>query len=92
MGFKNNRTGISNSLRGFNTGAMPYFGNELKSLDLPVLLLSGQLDSKYTKINSGLQKQFSQAKHSVIKTAGHNTHLEEPQNFIKVVNKFLQKI
>ena len=90
--YKNNRTGISNSLRGFSTGVMPHYGNQLKSLNIPVLLLSGQLDSKYTKINSGLQKKFSKAKHSVIKTSGHNTHLEEPQNFIHVVNKFLQKI
>ncbi len=89
--YKNNRTGISNSLRAFSTGVMPYYGNKLKSLNIPVLLLSGQLDSKYTKINSSLQKQFSKAKHSVIKTSGHNTHLEEPQNFIRVVNKFLQK-
>ncbi len=89
---KNNRTGIANSLRGFSTGVMPNFGSKLKSLNIPVLLLSGQLDSKFTKINSGLQKQFSKAKHSVIKTSGHNTHLEEPKNFIQVVNKFLQKI
>ena len=87
--YKNNRTGISNSLRAFSTGVMPYYGNNLKSLKIPVLLLSGQLDSKYTKINSGLQKQFSKAKHTVIKTSGHNTHLEEPQNFIRTVNKFL---
>jgi 2-succinyl-6-hydroxy-2,4-cyclohexadiene-1-carboxylate synthase len=89
---KSSRTGLANSLRGFSTGLMNFSASELKSLKFPVLLLSGQLDSKFTKINSNLQKQFSKAKHSVVKTSGHNTHLEEPKHFIQIVNKFLQRI
>lgn len=86
------KTGLANSLRGFSTGTMPFIGNQLKSVNIPVLLLSGQLDSKFTKINSHIQKHFPTAKHSVIKTAGHNTHLEEPKYFIQSVNRFLKKI
>jgi len=86
---KTSRTGLANSLRGFSTGVMPYLGNQLKAINFPVLLLSGQLDSKFTKINSHLQNHFPKAKHSVIKNAGHNTHLEEPKTFLQTVNKFL---
>jgi 2-succinyl-6-hydroxy-2,4-cyclohexadiene-1-carboxylate synthase len=89
---KSSRTGLANSLRGFSTGLMKFSKDDLKCLKFPVLLLSGQLDSKFTKINSNLQKQFANAKHSVVKTSGHNTHLEEPKHFIQIVNKFLQKI
>jgi len=88
---KNSRMGLANTLRGFSTGEMPYFGNNLKTLMFPVLLLSGQLDSKFTKISSHLQNQFPKAKHSVIMCAGHNTHLEEPKYFMQSVNKFLKQ-
>ena len=88
---KNSRTGLANSLKGSGTGVMPYLGAELIKLKLPVLLISGGLDGKYTQINQNLSKLFASAKHKIISTAGHNTHLEEPKKFIKAVNEFLKK-
>ncbi|HEY7751693.1 MAG TPA: 2-succinyl-6-hydroxy-2,4-cyclohexadiene-1-carboxylate synthase [Ignavibacteriaceae bacterium] len=83
---------LANSLRGFGLGVMPYFGDHLGELNFPVLLLSGQLDSKFTKLNVQMQKQFKNAKHSVIQNSGHNIHLEETKKYINAVNKFLKKI
>jgi 2-succinyl-6-hydroxy-2,4-cyclohexadiene-1-carboxylate synthase len=88
---KNSRTGLSNSLRGFGTGVMPYLGSELIKLKLPVLLISGGLDAKFTQINQSLRKHFSSAKHQIIPTAGHNTHQEESKKFVVIVNKFLKQ-
>jgi len=87
---KNSRIGLANSLRGFGTGIMPYLDKELKRLNIPVLLLSGQLDSKFTKLNVELNKLIPKSKHVSIQSAGHNIHLEEPSKFIKAVNKYLK--
>lgn len=88
---KNSKLGLANSLRGFGTGVMPFVGQELSKLKLPVLLISGGLDDKFTNINQSLKKLFPNAKHKIIPTAGHNTHLEEPKKFIETVNGYLSR-
>jgi len=88
---KNSKTGLANSLRGFGTGVMPYLGSELVKIKMPVYLITGGLDDKFTQINQSLKKSFPTAKHKILKTAGHNTHLEEPKKFIEAVNSFLSR-
>ena len=86
---KNSKTGLANSLRGFGAGVMPYFVPELVKLKMPVFLITGGLDGKFTQINQNLKKSFPTAKHKILTTAGHNTHLEEPKKFMEAVNSFL---
>ena len=88
---KNSRTGLANSLRGFGTGVMPYLGSELIKLKIPTILISGGLDDKFTQINKSLRKLFPSAKHMIISTSGHNTHLEEPKKFVRIINDFLKR-
>jgi 2-succinyl-6-hydroxy-2,4-cyclohexadiene-1-carboxylate synthase len=63
--------------------------NKIKDIPLKTLLVTGELDSKYTDINIEMVKLLTNAEHKIIKNAGHNTHLEEPQKFIEEINKFL---
>jgi 2-succinyl-6-hydroxy-2,4-cyclohexadiene-1-carboxylate synthase len=88
----NSKIGLANSLRGFGTGRMDYFGSKLNQINCPVLLITGELDTKFTKINSVLKKKFPNAKHKIIKNAGHNAHIEEPGRFITITNDFLHKM
>jgi len=88
---QNSKTGLANSLRGFGTGVMPYLGNEIKEIKFPVLLITGKLDAKFTRINSRLVQQFNNAKHQIIESAGHNVYVENPSTFISVVNEFLMQ-
>ena len=88
---KNSKTGLANSLRGFGTGSMLYVGSEFIKLELPVYLITGGLDDKFTRINQNLKKVMRSAKHKIISTAGHNTHLEEPKKFIEAINGFLSR-
>jgi 2-succinyl-6-hydroxy-2,4-cyclohexadiene-1-carboxylate synthase len=88
----NSKIGLANSLRGFGAGRMGYFGSKLKQINCPVLLITGELDKKFTKINSVLKKKFLNAKHKIIKNAGHNTHIEEPGRFVSITNYFLSKM
>jgi 2-succinyl-6-hydroxy-2,4-cyclohexadiene-1-carboxylate synthase len=88
---QNSKTGLANTLRGFSTGKMAYLAESLNLIQSPVLLISGELDTKYSNGNSELKKKFSNAKHTVIKNAGHNTHLEESERFIQVINNYLNQ-
>lgn len=85
----NSKTGLANSLRGFGTGRMPYLGDKLTILNFPVLLITGELDSKFSQINQELVKKFSSAHHQIILNAGHNVHLEEPNRFVEAMNQFI---
>jgi len=60
-------------------------------LKIPVLLITGGLDEKFTRINQNLKKVMRSSKHKIISTAGHNTHLEEPKKFVEAVNGFLSR-
>jgi 2-succinyl-6-hydroxy-2,4-cyclohexadiene-1-carboxylate synthase len=86
---ENNRAGLANTLRCSGTGIMKPLFNNIKDIHEKTLLISGGLDSKFTDINAEMVKLFTDAKHKIIKNAGHNTHLEEPQKFIDEINKFL---
>ena len=88
---QNSSIGLAQSLRGFGTGRMPYLGDKLSSLDFPVLLITGELDSKFTQINKELVNKFSSAHHQILQNAGHNVHLEERGRFVKVVEEFITK-
>jgi 2-succinyl-6-hydroxy-2,4-cyclohexadiene-1-carboxylate synthase len=86
---ENNKTGLANTLRCSGTGNMKPLYNNIKEIPVKTLLISGELDLKYTDINVEMVNLFTNAEHKIIKNAGHNTHLEEPYRFIEETNKFL---
>jgi len=86
---ENNKTGLANTLRCSGTGSMKPLYNNLKDIPVKTLLISGELDTKFTDINAEMVKLFPNAEHRIIKNAGHNTHLEEPHRFITEINNFL---
>ncbi len=86
---KNSQTGLANSLRGFSTGKMPFLYDKITKVKCRTLLITGELDKKYTLINSEMLKKFPAADHQIIKNAGHNTHLEKPKDFARILNSFL---
>jgi len=87
----NNKIGLANSLKGFSTGKMPSYYGDLKNFQPGTLLITGELDSKFTDINIAMASLLPNSTHEVIKNAGHNTHLEEPKKFIESVNRFLEQ-
>lgn len=88
----NNPTGLANSLRGVGTGAQPDLRSQLTELHLPVLLVTGVEDTKFTALAQEMLPNLSQGQHVVIPEAGHTTHFEQPEAFASVVCKFLQTL
>ena len=85
------KMGLINSLKGFGTGVMPPLHDKLHLIKCKTLLVTGELDTKFTQINSELVKSFPSAKHVVVKNAGHNVHFEKPTVFTNKLNSFLSE-
>lgn len=85
----NNRAiGLANSLRGCGTGVQPALHERLKALDLPVLLLAGELDDKFRHIADQMARSLPQANLQIIPGAGHAIHLEQAAIFAARVSEF----
>lgn len=87
--FNNNPVGLCNSLKGFGTGTMPALWNKLSTINFPVLFITGKYDDKFTEINQKANSMIANSVHKIIKDCGHNAHLEKPEEFINLVNKYL---
>jgi len=89
---RNNKTGLANSLLGFSTGIMPPLFNKIKNINIKTLLITGELDIKYININNEMVKIFPDALHRIIQNAGHNVHMENPDEFYNVINDYLKEL
>ncbi|MCP5062206.1 MAG: 2-succinyl-6-hydroxy-2,4-cyclohexadiene-1-carboxylate synthase, partial [Ignavibacteriae bacterium] len=50
---------------------------------------TGRLDSKFTEIAIEANSLLPNSHHSIVGDAGHNVHLEKPEEFLKFLNMFL---
>jgi len=89
---KNNPTGLANSLLGFSAGVMPNYYPYIHKIIQPTLLITGALDQKFTDINSLVNGKIINSRHEIVQGAGHNVHLERPEDFVTLVNQFLSNL
>jgi 2-succinyl-6-hydroxy-2,4-cyclohexadiene-1-carboxylate synthase len=86
----NNRaSGLAQSLRGAGTGVQPFLFPRLPLLRIPVLLIAGELDTKFTAIATSMARALPQAHLRIVPGAGHTVHLERPQEFVSLVGDFI---
>lgn len=83
--------GLAGSLRYMGTGAQDPWWNELKEINVPVLLVTGALDEKFVRINEQMRKMIQTVEHVSIDHAGHAVHIEKQETFLHVIDQFLQK-
>src|SRR5579883_2019656 len=84
----NRASGLANSLRGVGTGVQPALHERLGTLNLPVLLLAGELDSKFCQIARQMARSTPRARLQIVPGAGHTIHLEQPALFAGLVDEF----
>ncbi len=82
---------MSNSLLGFGTGSMPCMKQFLSEIPLPTLLLAGKRDSKFVNIMSSMNRLITDSKFELIENANHRIHMDEPEQMLKSVEKFISK-
>jgi 2-succinyl-6-hydroxy-2,4-cyclohexadiene-1-carboxylate synthase len=86
----NTTAGLASSLRLAGVGTQEPLWSKLSELDMPVLVVAGELDAKYAALGERLVSSIGDnAKLAVISNAGHPCHLERPRDFLAVVLPFL---
>ena len=76
-------------LKNLSPGLMPSMWEELGSIDVPVYLLTGALDDKFTKLSKEALNFIPNARHEIVSGAGHNVHLANAPKYTNVLKEFL---
>ncbi|QQE81320.1 2-succinyl-6-hydroxy-2,4-cyclohexadiene-1-carboxylate synthase [Alicyclobacillus sp. SO9] len=82
--------GLANSLRGMGTGVQPSYWLGISEMQVPVLLVTGEEDNKFSKIAERMTAIMQSSEHISIRDAGHTVHLEQPSLFWNAVFTFLR--
>jgi 2-succinyl-6-hydroxy-2,4-cyclohexadiene-1-carboxylate synthase len=85
---RNDPKGLAQSLRGIGTGVQPSLHAQLPTLHIPVLLIAGELDTKFCTIARQMAQALPQAQLSIVPDAGHTVHVEQPEIFDTLVTDF----
>jgi 2-succinyl-6-hydroxy-2,4-cyclohexadiene-1-carboxylate synthase len=89
---KNNPIGLANSLRGMGTGAQPSLWDKLPELNIPVLLIAGELDTKFVAIAQEMHSLLPNSRLVIVPNAGHTVHLEQPELYTQAITAFLASL
>jgi 2-succinyl-6-hydroxy-2,4-cyclohexadiene-1-carboxylate synthase len=87
----NSKEGLILSLRGTGKGRQPSLWSRLQELHLPVLLVCGELDSKFVGTSTEMSGKMQSAQLNAVPGAGHNVHLEQPGKFAQAVGDFIRE-
>lgn len=86
---RNSPIGLADSLRHSGTGTQEPLWDRLDRINVPVLVVTGDLDTKFTALGDRLTERLPRATHVRVADAGHTVHLEAPETFIDVVRRWL---
>lgn len=70
--------GLAAALRGLGTGALPPLWERLPELRMPVTLIAGERDAKFSTLANEMAKRIPHATVTIVAGAGHAVHLEQP--------------
>ena len=87
----NDTAWMAKVLRELSVGKQPSLWNRLDALNMPVLLIAGELDQKYKRIACKMKDYFKDSRVHLIPETGHNTHLEAPEKFGQALADFLKE-
>jgi 2-succinyl-6-hydroxy-2,4-cyclohexadiene-1-carboxylate synthase len=80
--------GLTFQLRVLGQGVQPSNWERLGELAMPVLLIVGELDTKYVDIAHRMAARIADARVEVIPGAGHACHLEQPDHVAHLLASF----
>ncbi len=82
---RNTTAGMAASLRSCGTGTQRPLWNRLAEITVPVIVVTGSLDTKFTPLGHRLAATLPRAVHRQLVGAGHACHLEQPGEFIDAI-------
>ena len=75
---RNTTAGLARALRGLGTGDLPPLWGRLGELRMPVALVAGERDSKFTAIAEQMAGAIAEVELTIVPGAGHAVHLAAP--------------
>ncbi|NQE35245.1 2-succinyl-6-hydroxy-2,4-cyclohexadiene-1-carboxylate synthase [Microcoleus asticus] len=84
----NNPLELAKSLRNMGTGNQPSLWEKLAQNQIPILLLAGEYDDKFTTINTKIASLCPAATLEIVPKSGHNIHFENIDTFVALVRQF----
>jgi 2-succinyl-6-hydroxy-2,4-cyclohexadiene-1-carboxylate synthase len=85
--------GLASALRLLGTGAQEPVWNRLGELSVPVLLMAGEHDSKFSALAFRMAAAIGDnAGVSFVPGAGHAAHLERPRSVALILSRFLSRL
>ncbi|WP_099220906.1 2-succinyl-6-hydroxy-2,4-cyclohexadiene-1-carboxylate synthase [Listeria costaricensis] len=84
--------GLARSLEYTGTGAQTSYWERLADFHFPVLLITGELDDKFTQISREMLTLLSNGRHVLIPNAGHAVHLEQSEKTAEIINQWLKNL
>lgn len=85
----NSPIGLARSLEGMGQGTQEYVLPALGGLRIPVLLISGAEDEKFTDLAKHMGAVLPHARHVTLTDCGHAPHRERPDRFLDAALAFL---
>jgi 2-succinyl-6-hydroxy-2,4-cyclohexadiene-1-carboxylate synthase len=80
---------LAKSLRFIGLGAQPSLWNRLGEIQVPLLLIVGELDAKFVKLNQLMAQDCFQARLQIVACTGHNVHFEHYDLFSSLLKYFI---
>jgi 2-succinyl-6-hydroxy-2,4-cyclohexadiene-1-carboxylate synthase len=85
----NTVAGLAASLRLAGTGSQKSVWDSLDAIRIPVLVMAGERDAKFTEIAQRLTNAIPNATFAAIPNAGHAAHAEQPDATAKLIADWL---
>lgn len=72
---------LAKSLRFMGAGMQQSFWDEMEKLTMPLCLIVGEQDEKFTRLAKEMAQCYKKTRMIVVPNAGHNVHEENPKGF-----------
>lgn len=82
-------TGLANSLRAGGTGSMTPLWDWLGGIELPTLVVCGELDTKFVAIGRQMTGLLQDGELAVVAGSGHAVHLEDPDGCAAAIRRHI---
>lgn len=89
---ENTPEGLAAALLGYGQGVLPPVWRKLNAISIPVLVVAGRRDRKYSEIGQAMTEAIgSNATLVVIESSNHNPMLDQPEALADEVSAFLDR-
>ena len=88
----NTAKGLGDSLRFAGTGTQAPLWDQLKNLHMPVLVITGEHDQKFTDIGREMAAEIPNCEYRLMSGVGHTCHLEDITQFVQIFEEWFLRL